>query len=116
MSTKSTKSKETRKALRRVREVLAQRQIRATVGLHIDLPCPVAWETMKPVAEGVRHCETCAANVHDLRGASKGDILARIRAHGAPLCGQVNAREDGRIVFGQCCVPCENIRGMLVVR
>jgi hypothetical protein len=111
----STMTKETRRALRRVREVLAKGQTQARVGLHIEFPCPVAWETMTPVAEGVRHCDTCAANVHDLRGASKGDILARIRAHGAPLCGQVNAREDGRIVFGPCCAPNENIRGMLVV-
>ena len=70
---------------------------------------------MTPVAEGVRRCETCEANVHDLTGVSKGEIIERMRAHGAPLCGQVNAREDGRVVFGQCRAPSEYVRGMLVV-
>jgi len=108
-------SQETRKGLRRAREALAKRQSRATVDLHVELACPVPWETMTPVAEGVRHCDTCDANVHELRGLSRGEILARMRAHGAPMCGQVNAREDGRVVFGHCLAPSENMRGMLVV-
>ncbi len=107
--------KETRRSLRRVREVLRKRGARARVDLQIAFPCPVAWETMTPVAEGVRHCDTCDAKVHDLRGLSKGEILDRMRAHGSPLCAQVSAREDGRLVFGPCCAPNELIRGMLVV-
>ena len=106
--------KETRKALRRARQALAKRGVRARVELQIALSCPVAWETMTPVAEGVRHCDTCEAKVHDLRGLSKGQILDRMRIHGGPLCAQVNARDDGRIVFGPCDVPNELIRGMLV--
>ena len=112
----TTLTKEARRALRRTREVLAKRGIRATVDLHIAVPCPVAWETMTPVAEGVRRCDSCAANVHDLRGLSKGEIIARLGAHGPPLCAQVNAREDGRVVFGRCnAQSSELIRGMLLV-
>ncbi len=106
--------KETRRSLRRARQALAKRGVRARVELRIAISCPVAWETMRPVAEGVRHCHSCEAKVHDLRGLSKGEILDRMRTHGAPLCAQVNARDDGRIVFGPCDASSELIRGMLV--
>jgi len=71
---------------------------------------------MTPVADGIRRCDTCKANVHDLTGASKRDIINRLHTHGAPLCGQVNARDDGLVVFGQCHHAAQNIRGMLTVR
>ena len=111
--TNKTMDPTTRKTMRRVRKALEKRRIYADVDLHIVFSCPVAWDDMAPVDIGVRFCSTCEAKVHDFTSSSKSEIITRIREHGKPLCGQVYARDDGKIVFGMCGAPNEMVRGGL---
>lgn len=91
-----------RALLRKVRDGLRGAGIRIAVDLTLARPCAVAWESMAPVAEGVRRCADCDAPVYDFTGLSRRQIVARVRAHGGSVCGQVVARSDGRLVFGAC--------------
>ncbi|MCA9693668.1 MAG: hypothetical protein KC636_29005, partial [Myxococcales bacterium] len=106
----------TRAQLRRLSEVMKKQRIPGRVQVGLALSCPVAWDSMRPVADGVRHCQRCDADVHDLTGLTKAALVARVLEHRASLCGQVVAREDGRVVFGECQEPSRVMRGRIVVR
>ena len=78
--------------------------VASTRSLDTSLPRSrkVRQPSMAPVAEGVRRCADCDAPVYDFTGLSRRQIVARVRAHGGSVCGQVVARSDGRLVFGAC--------------
>ncbi|TNE90886.1 MAG: hypothetical protein EP330_07150 [Deltaproteobacteria bacterium] len=81
--------------------------------LQLTFACPVAWDAMQPVGEGVRHCGTCARAVFELRGRAAAEVQALVTAHGGELCGQAWVREDGRLVFGECEAPRRLLRGRI---
>ncbi len=104
--------------MRRVQKALRKRKLPAVVELRVTTPCKVAWAEMTPVADGVRHCERCDSKVYDLTDMSGRAIVERVRAHGGAMCAQVQARDDGRVVFGDCAdnqSNLENIRGGLTL-
>lgn len=106
-----------RALLRKVRNELRKSGARPEVDVRISRPCDVPWEAMTPVAEGVRRCDRCKANVYDFVGLSRREIVARVREGGGTICAQVAARTDGRLVFGECAAgPLnERIRGGLTL-
>jgi hypothetical protein len=106
-----------RALLRKVRDGLRKSGAKTQVDVRLSRPCDVPWEAMTAVAEGVRRCDRCRANVYDFVGLSRREIIARIRANGGTTCAQVAARSDGRLVFGECAAgPLdERIRGGLTL-
>lgn len=112
------RERERRKVIKRVRHAL--RGTDAEVRIDLEFDCSVPWETMRPVDgndDGVRQCERCDCQVFELTETPRAEILARLRASGANLCGQVRRRVDGRIVFGTCRedVGARKVRGRLVL-
>lgn len=71
---------------------------------------------MEKVDERVRHCGECKSQVHDLVGLSRSQVAALVRKHNGAFCGQVMARDDGRVVFGTCTGedPSSMARGWLI--
>ncbi len=104
------------KRLRVIRETLTRAGARPRVELRLRYNCPVAWESMTEVDARVRHCQACDAQVHDLTEATRSEVAALVRKHNGSFCGQVQAREDGRVVFGECTGegPLSVARGWLI--
>lgn len=108
-------TKSIRKRLRLVRTAFAKRGARVAVNLDLEFACPVAWEAMDEVSPRVRHCRDCDCDVHDFTELSKSEVIAHVRRQPGPTCGQVMARSDGRLVFGDCAHQVHtHMRGRLV--
>ncbi len=108
-----------RAVIKRVRDALARTD--ATVDVNLVFECPVEWEQMKPLpgsGDTIRRCDQCRCRVYDFTSTPKADVVNLIRRSGGELCGQVQRRSDGRIVFGECTqdLNARPMRGRIVVR
>jgi len=108
-----------RKTMKKVRDALARTD--AAVEVDLVFECPVPWEEMRPLeacGQAVRHCERCDCRVYDLADTPKAAVVSLVRSSGGDLCGQVQRRTDGRVVFGECTADLnvQVMRGRLVVR
>jgi len=107
-------SKEVRNLMKKVRTAAEQLNLNTDVEVHLAFSCPVSWESMSLLGDGIRHCSTCESPVFDLLGASKKEVTALLRKHKGKVCGQVMAREDGKVVFGACQESTRLARGGLL--
>lgn len=82
----------------------------------IASPCPVKWEDMHGVGDGVRvrHCDQCDLNVYNLSEMTADAAEALLVAHaGRRLCGAFYRREDGTILTRDCPVGLALVRAKL---
>lgn len=103
-----------RRILKRLRDAVQRARLPVQVEVRVTFECPEPWEGMAEVSQRVRHCARCDADVHDLRDLDRAGVLAHLQAQGGRLCGQVMARDDGRVVFGACAEGDRMVRGGLI--
>jgi hypothetical protein len=102
--------------------------------VRIASPCPMRWEDLSPIAEGVaggavervaggvawgaaggrvRHCGRCGLNVYNLSNMTRGEAESLLAAHagsGDRLCAGFYRKADGTVLTRDCPV------GRLAVR
>lgn len=64
--------------------------------------CPMEWNEMHAVADGVRWCGRCNLHVYALGERSDAELRALFDAHGGRICGRASVRSDGTLARGEC--------------
>lgn len=68
--------------------------------LRVLEPCGEAWAGMTRAEDGAsRHCGVCRTDVHDLRGLTEAEVLARVVFLGPAACVRVPVDERGESMF-----------------
>ncbi len=69
--------------------------------LQVASPCDASWEEMKG-DDRQRFCGHCQKNVYNLPLLSPEELLALIEKTEGDFCGQLYARDDGRVLTEDC--------------